>query len=148
MTDSAIEKLLSRAEPVTESGRWIWMGCVDKKTGYGTVRFDGRQWRAHRLFYSILNGPVPSHLVCDHLCRVRSCVNPSHIDIVKQIVNVHRGVGITSQLVKQTHCKYGHELSSENLYVTKIRQRNCKKCRSRIKKAYRLRLKLKRRVAR
>jgi hypothetical protein len=46
---------------------------------------------AHRLSYEWLVGPVPEGMELDHLCRVRHCVNPSHLEVVTHSVNVIRG---------------------------------------------------------
>jgi hypothetical protein len=46
---------------------------------------------AHRAFYEDYRGPIPPGLVIDHLCRVRLCVNPSHMEIVTRGENTRRG---------------------------------------------------------
>ena len=37
------------------------------------------------------HGPVPEGLELDHLCRIRHCVNPDHVEPVTCAVNVRRG---------------------------------------------------------
>ena len=67
---------------------WIWTGAKDTK-GYGAFRdSDGRTVRAHRFSA----GEPPRGLVWDHLCRVRNCVNPDHLEAVTQGENVRRGM--------------------------------------------------------
>jgi hypothetical protein len=65
---------------------WIWQGRVDS-TGYGRL---GRRL-AHRVFYEYCDEPVPDGMDLDHLCGVRSCVNPQHLEAVTRAVNVRRG---------------------------------------------------------
>lgn len=109
---------------------WQWFG-PKRHTGYGKFNIEKRQLMAHRVVYEHLVGLVPRGLVLDHLCRRSWCVNPGHLEIVTQRTNVLRGEGKTAMLASQTHCKYGHPLSGENLYLspgTGFRQ--CKICRN------------------
>lgn len=76
---------------------WIWQrGMHPKGYGCGHERISDRpnQWRstrAHRMYWEAVNGPVPDGMELDHLCRVRACVNPDHLEPVTHRVNVHRG---------------------------------------------------------
>jgi hypothetical protein len=56
---------------------WEWGGGL-MGGDYGT--FDNRA--AHRFAYEFLVGPIPDGLHLDHLCRVRHCVNPDHLEPV------------------------------------------------------------------
>lgn len=67
---------------------WIWIGAIDPQ-GYGSFSKPIR--RAHRCSYTLVKGEIPQGLELDHLCRVRRCVNPSHLEAVAHIVNVYRG---------------------------------------------------------
>lgn len=125
-----IEKVLQRVEAVTESGCMIWMGALNDK-GYGLVYRNERSLRVHRLVYSYFKGAIPAGLGLDHLCRVRCCVNPDHLEPVTQRVNVLRGVGISAIRARRTHCIYGHPLIDENLRVSRTNQRICVTCRDR-----------------
>jgi hypothetical protein len=49
---------------------------------------------AHRYFYEQAYGPVPDGLVLDHLCRVRNCVRPDHMEAVSSTENRRRGTGV------------------------------------------------------
>ncbi len=67
----------------------VWIGA--KITGYGVLTVEGRQQRAHRRAWEALNGPVPTGLQLDHLCRVKECVNPDHLEVVTNAENQRRG---------------------------------------------------------
>jgi len=41
--------------------------------------------------YEYFKGPVPDGLELDHLCRVRSCCNPDHLEPVTHKENIRRG---------------------------------------------------------
>lgn len=90
-------------EPEPNSGCWLWKGAT--ACGYGYFRHRP----AHRFAYELYRGPIPEGLQLDHLCRVRSCVNPSHLEAVTQGVNLHRGETIAARNAAKTHCPKGHE---------------------------------------
>jgi hypothetical protein len=69
---------------------WIWQRAM-KVDGYGALKVAGRMHNAHRGVYLLRRGPLPDDLVLDHLCRVRSCVNPDHMEPVPCAVNCQRG---------------------------------------------------------
>lgn len=102
MTPWTIEKILANFEPITESGCWIYLGCITEH-GYGIVKFQGKSFRVHRIFYEHFIGPIPSGLVPDHLCRVRCCVNPYHIEPVTSRTNLIRGHTIIAEQVNRIH---------------------------------------------
>lgn len=110
-------------------GCWLWLGKRDQK-GYGTVRWKQQQKGAHRVSYEALVGPIPEGLTLDHLCRVRNCVNPAHLEPVTHRENVLRGTSIMAVNSRKTHCLRGHELTPENIYVCSSQptSRRCKTC--------------------
>src|SRR6188472_1096483 len=61
-----------------ETPCWVWNGAV-RTTGYGQF---SRCTFAHRLSYETHVGPIPDGLDIDHLCGVRLCVNPDHLEPV------------------------------------------------------------------
>lgn len=73
-------------------GCHLWIASRFKGTGYGCWNADGRAMGAHRWNYTRRKGAIPDGLVLDHLCRVRHCVNPDHLEAVTQKVNAQRGM--------------------------------------------------------
>lgn len=71
---------------------WVWQGTVTTE-GYGQFMENRRSVLAHRHQYEQAKGPIPLGLQLDHLCRVRRCVNPDHLEAVSCEVNVRRGAG-------------------------------------------------------
>lgn len=59
--------------------------------GYGRVKRDGKTHQAHRMLYEQMVGPIPEGLFLDHLCGVRRCVNPDHLEPVSPAENTRRG---------------------------------------------------------
>ena len=79
-----------RWTPEPNTGCWLWTQTLDTG-GYGIIGYQGQRGpireKAHRLGWMLLRGPIPQGLVIDHMCRVRSCVNPDHLRVVTMKVN-------------------------------------------------------------
>ena len=74
---------------VDANGCWIWQLSRDR-VGYGRVRQGGRMVAAHRAYYERFVGPIADDFEIDHLCNVRCCVNPEHMEPVTHRENVLR----------------------------------------------------------
>lgn len=68
-----------------------WIFRVGNEYGAAYIG-NGEQAIAHRLFYEHHIGAIPDGLVLDHLCRVKMCVNPEHLEPVTQRENCIRGL--------------------------------------------------------
>lgn len=121
-------------------GCWIWTG-QRTKYGYAVLQLtiEGRHssFKVHRVIWTIKHGPMPHGLVLDHLCRVRPCINPAHLEPVTNRENILRGTGPTARNAAKTHCLRGHLLDESNInWLPQYGSlnRSCKTC----KKAYQL----------
>jgi len=116
-----------RKTKLSKTGCWLWCGYKDGK-GYGVFGKDpGKPIKAHRFSYENFKGKIPEGLQLDHVCRVRCCVNPSHLEPVTNRENVIRGIAARPA---QTHCRSGgHELTRENTYINPRGHRECRICR-------------------
>jgi len=129
-----LEERFTEKYEIDANGCWVWTAATNGG-GYGAYA-DTRNWKegkncmvpAHRYAYESEIGPIPSGMDLDHLCRVRRCVNPEHVEPVSRKENLARGVGGSGK----THCKHGHEFTVDNTYryTTKAgnQQRFCRKC--------------------
>lgn len=109
------------------SGCWLWTGGLNWK-GYGKA---GENTSAHRRLYELLRGPIPVGLDLDHICRVRRCVNPDHLEPVTRKENIRRGnTGLARRLrqLARTQCRHGHPYTPDNTRIGSHGERICREC--------------------
>jgi len=109
-----------------QTGCWEWNACIDRG-GYARIQYQDKFASAHRVVYTLLCGEITDETL-DHLCKIRHCVNPNHLEQVSNKENVLRGTGPTAVNARKTHCKRGHELSGDNLVLWKSGGRRCRIC--------------------
>jgi hypothetical protein len=111
---------------------WLWTGQINHRWGYGYCWWEGSKRRAHRLIWTLLVGPIPDGMQLDHLCRVRHCVNPDHLEVVTAKENLRRGPTVVSTIAAtRTHCPQGHPYDEANTRYEKDGSRKCVICRRR-----------------
>jgi len=120
---ASFEERLSRLIAIDDAGCWIWLG-KRSWSGYGHVRYGDRSgYLAHRWTWLHMRGPIPDGLQLDHLCRVRACVNPDHLEPVSPAVNTRRAVEAAGL---NDRCKRGHFRTE---YSTSHNgKRSCREC--------------------
>ena len=77
---------------------WLWRGATNGH-GYGRFALDGcaKKVSAHRYAYELARGPIPPGRVLDHVCGVRLCVNPDHLEPVTQRENLRRAGSLAAR---------------------------------------------------
>lgn len=127
-----VARYASDVYPEPNTGCWIWVGCTSR-VGYGMIAVPKESGQpfgtgAHRVFYQALRGIIPRGMVIDHLCKVKACVNPDHMEVVTLAENTRRAQS-GSKHPKPTHCKRGHRYTAETTIVHKSDGRwECKTC--------------------
>jgi hypothetical protein len=106
---------------------WEWTGTKAVQ-GYGVTTVGRTQWKAHRLIYEALGGPIPEGMTIDHLCRNKICVNPDHLDVVSAVENVMRGYSPQAKHARKVYCQRGHRLPTS---------RHCQTCANERHRQYR-----------
>jgi HNH endonuclease len=129
---SVRERLEKLYIPEPNSGCWIWIGSIES-LGYGRFKPDGRRKskmkKAHVVSYQEFKCDVPDGLELDHLCRVRCCINPEHLEPVTRKENIRRSpIALAAIWARRTHCSNGHPLSGDNLVKTTENRRRCRIC--------------------
>jgi hypothetical protein len=136
-----LDEMFARCTPIPFSGCWAWDGTL-AHDGYGRLPSGQRgvSFPAHRVAYEYAKGPISDGLQIDHLCRVKCCINPDHLEAVTPSMNVRRGlVPVTASIhmkavkAKQRAnpapcCKRGHAFDAENTYVDTKGIRHCRTC--------------------
>lgn len=117
------ERLVFHSAPEPNTGCWLWMGST-AGAGYGVIGVNGKNEYCHRVAFELFKGPIPEGLTIDHLCRVRVCCNPDHLEAVTHKENCHRS---PHSNIHKTHCPRGHPYSEDNTYV-RNGKRQCKAC--------------------
>jgi hypothetical protein len=128
-----VRRFWSRVDRRGPDECWLWLGTLCS-TGYGQFWFPPRKPLAHRLAYELTFGPIPDGLTLDHLCYVRNCVNPAHLEPVPLEVNYRRAVE-KGRLAnggdhnrQKTHCAQGHPFDEANTYLRPGGGRGCRAC--------------------
>lgn len=99
------------------------------RLGYTKISIHQVGYFTHRVVYELRVGPIPEGLELDHLCRVRHCANPEHLEPVTGRENIRRGTSPSAINGRKTHCKNNHEFTPENTYVSPLGKRTCRTCR-------------------
>lgn len=133
-----LDRISTKYEVDEESGCWLWTASLDPK-GYGQISSGGRGgklMRAHRAVWLATVGPLEVDEVLDHLCSVRHCINPDHLDPVSVGENNRRGNGWSGKNAKKTHCPQGHLYIEENTYRYGSTRmcRECMRARDRVRR--------------
>jgi hypothetical protein len=144
------DRFMSYVETIPECGCWIWTGSTNGdakhpeydygKISTGTKRHPKLTY-AHRIAYELFRCPIPEGMDIDHLCRVRLCVNPWHLEPVTFQENMRRGNSGKHQAAR-THCPQGHPYNPENTMIIaphglrKSINRMCRECCRTRRRAY------------
>lgn len=124
----------------------VWSGSTDRD-GYGRVSYQNQAWAVHRLAWVLTKGPIPSELQIDHLCRVRACCNPEHMELVTFAENIRRkptpprspalppprpkptpSRRYVPPLVVGGECGAGHSLTGDNVRYGADSRIRCREC--------------------
>lgn len=109
---------------------WLWQGGTNN-SGYGQMRFGKKGMvMAHRLAYTLVNGPIADQQVLLHACDTPLCVNPRHLSEGSQLENVHDMTAKGRHASQQKdRCPSGHVYDETNTYVNpKTGHRYCRTC--------------------
>ena len=131
------ERFENKFIPVTESGCWLWLGCVQPK-GYGDFFVHkGLHQLAHRISWQLYIGEIPDDLCILHKCDIPSCVRPDHLFLGTRIDNNedmiakgrYKGGKNFLEFKNKTQCANGHRYDEENTYLWR-NHRQCKVCKA------------------
>ena len=132
-------RLLDKISPEPNSGCWLWLGAMTGNR-YGSIKFKQKSAPVHRVSYTVFKGEIPAGFEIDHLCRVKCCINPDHLEAVLHKVNLLRGKSPSANNARKTHCSHGHAFTPENTYIQPSNGgRLCRICKRILKAQHRIR---------
>jgi len=120
---------------------WLWTGHTDKD-GYGNITIKRKSKRTHRVYWEIINGPIPKGMWVLHTCDVPSCINLNHLFLGTHTDNMRDKVKKGRDFNKsKTHCIRDHEFNEKNTrHHTRPNgesHRTCRPCDALRSKSYR-----------
>lgn len=129
VTQTLLDRFEAKYIPEPNSGCWLWTAALTVK-GYSTFNVPELSTTlGHRVSYRMFKGEIPNAFEIDHLCRMKCCVNPDHLEAVTVKENIRRNPNSIGLIrLRQTHCHKGHEFSTANVTITKKGARRCKEC--------------------
>jgi hypothetical protein len=122
------DRLWAQSKQDVTTGCQLWTGTLHKD-GYGQIKVNRKTRLAHIVSYELAIGLVGDGLELDHLCRVRRCIQPTHIEPVTNLVNIMRGHSPMAVALLTGFCQRGHEFTPENSIIKSSGgQKQCRAC--------------------
>ena len=110
---------------------WEWKGCLDS-WGYGRIRVNNKQIKAHRLSYQFYYGEIPKGKQVNHKCNNLICCNPYHLYAGTQQDNMDDKVNAGRQAIGIMHGS--NKLTEKS--VLEIRENKDKLTQTKLAKMY------------
>jgi len=105
---------------------WLWKGSL--WDGYGRYAINRKLYLVHRMAYAVLKQKLGDNTQIDHLCRVKTCVNPDHLEEVSKKENIRRGISRVYN-TDLSLCPRGHEYDVEKPSKAGTLIKYCTTCR-------------------
>ena len=72
--------------PEPNTGCWLWTGNIMHR-GYAIMWANGKTTRVSRWSFRKFKGDIPDGMHVDHICEVKDCVNPDHLQLLTPAEN-------------------------------------------------------------
>jgi len=130
------ERFDAKWTPEPNTGCWLWSAAL-QGDGYGVFHDALRVKKAHRAGWELYKGPIPDGMVLDHVCRVRSCVNPDHLRVVTLEQNLtENSISPTAVNAMKTKCPECECPFTTSTAPSSAGRRRCLPCRNRKRKVH------------
>jgi hypothetical protein len=126
MNATELARFFTKIDKEGKGDCWLWVGELSHN-GYGRMWTSEKHPQAHRISFEHFKGSIPKGLVLDHLCRVRNCVNPEHLEVVTVKENTNRGNSPQMRIRRSGICSRGHSMTEDNIRMNGTR-RTCRIC--------------------
>lgn len=107
MSPSDLARFWGWVNTDAQGGCWLWLGTLDKD-GYGTLHLRRTRRRAARVAYAYWRGLIPAGYVVNHICHVRACVNPQHLEAITASAHSLLDQAAGAINARKAVCKEGH----------------------------------------
>lgn len=134
------ERLWEKVDVRGKAECWPWIS-KNVVRGYGQLSVNGQPMNAHRVAFLVTFGQIPPGMHIDHICHNndancaggdscthRLCCNPSHLEATSPADNKQRGMSRNAVNARKTHCKRGHEFTTDNTRIRPSGSRGCRAC--------------------
>lgn len=81
--------MLDECNNIDSTNSWLFNGLLDCRY-YGLMVLDNLQYYSDQVIHKIYKKPITDGFVIDHICCIKSCVNPTHLDMVTRSENITR----------------------------------------------------------
>lgn len=122
VADSGVDRFWSKVAEPDANGCRLWLGAASN--GYGRFWTGERTVYAHRFALGLVDR-ADDGMQVDHLCRVRLCVERTHLELVTQKVNHDRQVEATPA---SDECSKGHTYTEATTITDSSGRRRCRIC--------------------
>lgn len=96
LTEADERRFWAKVALPNENGCALWTATCDR-VGYGRYSIGPKVSRlyprAHRVSYTITNGPIPDGMQVDHMCHTPACVAPIHLRTATSSENCQNRAG-------------------------------------------------------
>ena len=125
-------RIWNKIQPCPMSGCWIWTSSTHR-LGYGDVWWQGARRYAHRVMFVLTRGSIAEGTEIDHLCRVRACCNPAHLEPVTHAENMRRA---ELHRARPQTCLRGHAFDRIQTRPDGSTYRACRTCMTEVQRRY------------
>ena len=111
MKKNTIDDFWAKVEKTSDC--WLFQGSTAQK-GYGSFRFHGKVYRAHRWIYEQTHGLIPEGMEVKHSCDVRNCVRPEHLTLGSHQQNM-------AEMAERKRSARGEKVNTSKLTEEEVR---------------------------
>ena len=113
VTQADVQRFMRRVKVTNNC--WLMQGAKNQD-GYVQFQYQKTRIMSHRFSYIVFESDIPDGLEIDHLCRVKNCVNPDHLEPVTTRENLMRDPNNLATInASKMKCRRDHDLSEARL---------------------------------
>jgi hypothetical protein len=116
MLSEIADRLWARVTIAGPDECWPWQERSRLREGYGKMYVAGRVLPAHRIVWTLVNGPVPVGLFVLHRCDNPPCCNPAHLFLGTKADNTH------DMIAKGRHRRFHSPEARHNMSLAAFRR--------------------------